>query len=183
MTAAAHALGVPVPTRRPRVDTVDVCPQPITRQDRARRVMLKVAGGLLGAVVVATGQQVAAHGLRAFVFRAPGVGGTPAADAAATGARQVPVGPSNATSGTGLAPAATDHNAHRPPPGQPPRGQSHRNGAARMTRFSGTGDPAHGASVTNPGHGGPSTPPVIHVPAAPPSDPPSNPPSASRFPP
>jgi hypothetical protein len=77
MTTASHAIGFPA-IGRPRADTIEVAPKPLTRQDRARRATFKVAAGVVGAVLLATAQQVTAEGWRSFVFRAPGVGGTPA---------------------------------------------------------------------------------------------------------
>jgi hypothetical protein len=88
MTTASHGIGFPA-IGRPRADTIEVAPKPITRQDRARRVMLKGAAVIVCVVVLGAGQQLAVHGWRAFVFRAPGVGGTPAQ----TQAVAAPVGP------------------------------------------------------------------------------------------
>jgi hypothetical protein len=97
MTAAAlPAYGRAVAVRRPRTDTIEVCPKPISRQARARRVMFTVAAICIAVASLATAQQVAAHGWRAFVFRAPGVGGTPPASsdvAAATTAGPTSVVP------------------------------------------------------------------------------------------
>ncbi|HVU60662.1 MAG TPA: hypothetical protein VHD58_03290, partial [Mycobacteriales bacterium] len=111
MTAASSAIGWPAIGRR--ADTVDVAPKPLTRQDRARRIMLGVATAIAVVVAFATAQQVAAHGWRAFVFRAPGVGGTPArADSAAhPAAAGAPAAATDAADGSRPLPA---YHPHRP---------------------------------------------------------------------
>ena len=177
MTAAAHALGLPVPIRRPRVDTVDVCPKPITRQDRARRVMFRVAASFLGLVIVATGQQVAARGWRAFVFRAPGVGGTPVrADVAApTAASDLGSGVVSTTIAVTLPPTLRARRHHRTvsavPIALPPsrgivsvRGHTHRRA------------PADGqlSVVYVPAPAVPPTTTPVDPPTPPPGDPPTS---------
>ena len=73
--AAAVPWGVGVPGAGTRSATV--LPPTPSRQLRARNAMLLVAAGFAAVALLGTAQQVAARGWHAFVFRPPGVGGSP----------------------------------------------------------------------------------------------------------
>ncbi|MGN6472947.1 MAG: hypothetical protein ACTHK4_04750 [Mycobacteriales bacterium] len=91
MTVSTHAFGGTVTVLPARTRRVAVHRKPVSRQLRAQRIMLAVAATIAAVVLVGTAQQIAVHGWKAFVFRAPGVGGTPAHPAAAKpGASAVP---------------------------------------------------------------------------------------------
>lgn len=102
MTTASYALGAPDGAR-----IVATHRRTISRQLRAHRLMLTVTAVCATVVVAATAQQVAAHGWRAFVFRAAGVGGSPAHEDTPHSATRPAATPSPATpSATSAAPAA-----------------------------------------------------------------------------
>lgn len=115
MTASAHALGAPI-TLRPGKARAATSRKPIPRQLRACRLMLSLASVCVAAVAFGTGQQIAVHGWKTFVFRAPGVGGTPA--------RPDPHG-STALPGAPLAgPPAVPTPRHHQTPSSPARSHS-----------------------------------------------------------
>lgn len=153
MTTASHAIGFPE-IGRPRADTIEVAPKPITRQDRARRVMFKGVAVVGAAVLLGTAQQVASHGWRAFVFRAPGVGGTPARTDAAVAAPQTPAIANQGTT-SGTHPARVRHrfgDAHHRPGPPPPTGihVGRASGPPPVIRVPATGPGATSAPSTQP---------------------------------
>lgn len=113
MTASTHAIGAPVTIlpARPRARSRSRARRPVTRQLRARRLLTALAGLCAVTVIAGTAQQLVAHGWRAFVFRAPGVGGTP---------------PTRDTSGHTSPPPAARATAPLPTAAQPTAAHQHR---------------------------------------------------------
>lgn len=98
MAVAAPALGWPgaVVPGKPR--STAATRTPAARRIRARRLSYSIAVICASAVVLGTVQQIAAHGWRAFVFRAPGIGGSPDRPEAAKRPRPSPLAPAASVS-------------------------------------------------------------------------------------